>query len=248
MGKINWKKIGEEFLNLIFPRFCYGCKKEGSYICDDCEVFLSENKPVCPMCGNPSFTGESCKSCIGRYGLDGMVAGWDYEGVVKMAILDIKAGYHDVALKMLESFFIMMITQEERFNDFISFLMEEDVKVTYVSESRNNNKRGLMTYRYGKKMGHSKALAKNLIKISGKDATPIDLLKKSKQTEKQAKLSKKERLENVKGAFEVKKDPPEKLVLVDDVFTTGATLRECCKELKKRGAKKVWGFVLARSS
>jgi len=40
---------------------------------------------------------------------------------------------------------------------------------------------------------------------------------------------------------------PENLILVDDIFTTGATMRECAKTLKRGGVKKVWGFTLART-
>lgn len=73
-----------------------------------------------------------------------------------------------------------------------------------------------------------------------------------KNTESQTKLEKKERLENIKGSFE---KPPicdklgllqiENVLLVDDVFTTGAAMKECCKVLKQSGVRKVWGFVLA---
>ena len=71
-----------------------------------------------------------------------------------------------------------------------------------------------------------------------------------------------ERGENVKGVFRVpptqvaeveppaggstSTDSPRNVLLVDDVYTTGATIRECMKVLKKAGVKNVWGFTLAR--
>jgi len=76
-----------------------------------------------------------------------------------------------------------------------------------------------------------------------------DNLVKTKKTLPQMKLSAKERAENLIGAFAVK-NPKElenkKIFLVDDVYTTGATMEECAKLLKTSGVKQVWGIVIAR--
>ena len=73
-------------------------------------------------------------------------------------------------------------------------------------------------------------------------------LKRIRWTEPQVNLSGKERKLNVKGAFEVQKDVKGKrILLVDDVYTTGATVRECSKILKKSGAKDVCVLTLART-
>lgn len=77
----------------------------------------------------------------------------------------------------------------------------------------------------------------------------IDILLKKKETPPQIGLSAKERLSNLKGAFEVKGNiEGMRLLLVDDVMTTGATVTECSKELMKAGAKEVIVLTLARSS
>lgn len=73
-------------------------------------------------------------------------------------------------------------------------------------------------------------------------------LKRIKQTAQQAKLTKEERQKNIAGAFSAKKFIPGATVaVIDDVFTTGATLEECARVLKQAGAKEVWGITLARS-
>ena len=75
-----------------------------------------------------------------------------------------------------------------------------------------------------------------------------DCLIKTKETLPQVELEEKERRENLKGAFLVKnkeKIEGKNVFLVDDVFTTGTTLRECAKALKESGAKKVIGIVVA---
>ena len=74
------------------------------------------------------------------------------------------------------------------------------------------------------------------------------VLFKKKETPPQIGLSAKERLSNLKNAFEVKGDiEGPRLLLVDDVMTTGATVTECSKELMKAGAKEVVVLTLAKS-
>lgn len=74
-------------------------------------------------------------------------------------------------------------------------------------------------------------------------------LKRIRWTEPQVNLSGKERKINVKGAFEFHGDVKGKTVLlIDDVYTTGATVAECSKVLKKGGAKGVCVLTLARTS
>ncbi len=257
LKKVNWEKVKEELLDVLFPRFCIKCGREGTYLCNDCYTFLSENSLICPVCGAPSFTGTSCDSCIGRYGLDGLTAGWDYEGLMKRTVWEIKAGYYHIGKKMIERFLILMIDQEERFGDFLKFLLKEETKITYVPPTNRkegflNKKLNISFKSYGGSKPenmHAKTLAEQTAKLTGKSEKSVtDLLKKTKRTKKQARLSQKERLENVKNAFSVKNNPPKNLVLVDDVFTTGATMRECCKVLKKAGAENVRGLVLARST
>lgn len=72
---------------------------------------------------------------------------------------------------------------------------------------------------------------------------------RSRYTEQQAKLSKDGRRKNVHEAFvwQSPEKPPNKVILVDDVFTTGATMEECARVLKQNGAKYVYGLTLGRA-
>lgn len=77
-----------------------------------------------------------------------------------------------------------------------------------------------------------------------KDATTIEeLLIRKTYTGTQTKLNRKKRIQNIQGAFElapqIKLDLNKKYILLDDVFTTGATLNECAKVLKSAGARSV---------
>ncbi|MEW6109068.1 MAG: ComF family protein [Nitrospirota bacterium] len=77
----------------------------------------------------------------------------------------------------------------------------------------------------------------------------IDGLVKNRETPPQIGLNSKERISNIKGAFTARKDfSGMRLLLIDDVMTTGATVNECSRQLKKAGAKEVVVLTLARAS
>ena len=75
-----------------------------------------------------------------------------------------------------------------------------------------------------------------------------DLLIKKQSTLSQVELKGDERRQNLKGAFtlNLKVQIPDSVLLFDDVFTTGSTIRESGKVLKRAGVKKVWGLTIAR--
>lgn len=99
----------------------------------------------------------------------------------------------------------------------------------------------------------SEELAKELAKVLKIPVIP-DVLIKIKPTKPQMELSKQEREKNLDGAFAIKNGATsdvapfygKKVFLVDDVYTTGSTMSECAKILRKAGAKQVWGIAIAR--
>jgi len=197
-------------LDILFPRVCVGCGKEGKYICDKCKVFISE-----------------CESTETRVSenLDGLISVWDYDGLIKELIQMIK--YQGVADIIKE------LISQVNLDIYCSY-------ITYVPMFRKREKR--------RGFNQAEIIAKELAKKS--ETRSLSLLEKVVDTEDQTKLDKEKRIENVKGSFKscVKLSLTQReVLLVDDIFTTGATMRECCKVLKQSGIKKVWGFTLART-
>jgi ComF family protein len=71
-------------------------------------------------------------------------------------------------------------------------------------------------------------------------------LKKVTDTSSQVGLTRADRQKNLKGVFALTSRPPEKVIICDDVVTTGSTLGEVTKTLRKGGSKEIWGLVIAR--
>lgn len=102
-----------------------------------------------------------------------------------------------------------------------------------------------------RKFNQAGLLAKEISKISKKLFIP-DFLIRVKNTRPQIELRKKQREKNLKRAFLVKRNYRElvrgkKILLIDDVMTTGATLENCAKELKRRGVKEVLVLTIAKT-
>jgi competence protein ComFC len=245
MLKRKIRKIKEILLDIFFPKFCFSCQKEGSYICEDCLLFLTEAGFVCPTCGKTEHFGRTHINCKKRKGLNGLVSLWDYEGLIKKLIHEIKYNsLLDILEEIMINGFFMIEKNEKRFSFFLDFLFEEKTVITFVPlTKKKENKRGF---------NQSEEIAKKIALFSKKEA--VKLLIKRKENISQTNLNKEEREENVKDIFcykenknkKGKKIKIEKVVLIDDVWTSGATMRECCRVLKENGVKEVWGFTLAK--
>ena len=90
-------------------------------------------------------------------------------------------------------------------------------------------------------------LAESIKKISPANIQINDCLKRKKHTQQQARLKKEQRIKNLEKAFQIKtqKKLPTEIILIDDVVSTGATLENAAKVLKKAGVKKVYAFTFA---
>lgn len=241
-------KVKNGVLDVLFPVICFGCGKEGKYICEKCEGFVGEAAFICPVCQQSSFTGERHQHCKTRDGLDGLVGIWEYEGFVKKFISQIKyqSVTHAIGEIVARAFGVMAQNTQITI-PFLSFLLSEHTYITYVPMAKSKEK----------KRGFNQAvcIAKEIGKITKKEVLP--LLQKIKDTASQTELDKEQRLQNVRDSFAVSAtwelssqagaQLQKCVVLVDDIWTTGATLKECCKVLKKAGVEQIWGFTIART-
>ena len=224
----------EKVLDFLFPKFCAGCEREGSWLCENClqEKVINKTAP------NPSSAKErnykpppSQRRGQGEVSsLDGITALFDYgENTPSKLIKMVKYNY---LLKIVDIF--AKIITDIKFNH----TWQDFVIIPVPLHPRRERERGfnqaeILAKIFSEKFGLS--INKNLRRVI--------------YTAQQAKLSGEERRNNLKDAFvwdDGVKIAPEKVLLADDVFTTGATMQECAKVLKNNGVKAVWGLVLAR--
>jgi ComF family protein len=211
----------------------------GSYICAKCFTYITfTDTIVCAVCQRAAIGGITHPVCRNRYSLDGVFPSLVYVGVVKKLIYKFKYPPYltDLHATMTELFYEGLI-QKELFYDSFS---KESVFVPVPLHASKLRKRG---YNQAQKLA---------VGLSKKFEIPvIDCLERVKNTKTQVGLTKEERQENIRDAFALKKEFAQQvknisqIFLVDDVSTSGATLRETAKVLKKAGVAPVWGVTLA---
>lgn len=227
------------FAQLLYPKRCVRCGKSGDYICDSCFagiVFLEYQ--LCGVCQKGSIDGLTHPRCRTKYGIDGIISAISYKGIVKKLLYKFKySPYLSDMRGILGKLLYEGITQQEA---FINFISKPSIYITPVPlHPTRERKRG-----YNQAELLSKELSSHL-KI------PVEkVLIRKKQTKPQFDLKKEERTKNIVGAFELSKEflgkmKGSRIILIDDIATTGSTLRECAKVLKKNGAEKVLGITLA---
>ena len=243
-------ELKDDILDFVYPQHCAICKKH----------LKREERDVCEVCWNSLVTLPDpfcpyCKSFF-EYG-------------------DTKCSFCESTGKTIEDHKIFMVRSLGRFDDYYKELIHRfkyGKKIPLgkrlaqrLGETINRDssflKSDLKTQnscflipvplhksRHRERgFNQSEILAEEISKIIGLSVLK-NVLKRKKNTKDQTNLSLQQREENVRGAFVVTQ--PEmingkKIILVDDVITTGATLNECARMLKQAGAERILGMTIA---
>jgi len=237
--KINQFK--ELVFNLLLPKLCLACNTEGSYLCDCCLAKIPLiDKFSCPGCQKISPYGKTCEACQKSYYLNGVIYALDYKNpLVQRMIKQLK--YHFI--KDLINPLAKILINEIKSSNFLSGNFTADESSFLMIPIPLHRKKFLW-----RGFNQSELLAKKLAEEFELNLR-TDILIKTKNTKSQTDLKENERHLNVKNTFAVnnKRNIKGKIIfLIDDVLTTGSTLNEAAKELKKAGAQEVWGITLAK--
>lgn len=227
-------------LDLLFPKRCVGCRRLGRYICDRCFAQLEfYTQLVCPVCIKASIDGATHPKCEAAYAMDGFLAGVVYKKLTKKLIYSWKYEpfVSDLTGVLSELTYESLIQQES----WHTLLRKKPIVTSVPLSQKKYNYRG---YNHAELLGKLLAQKSNLVFVP-------DILLRVKNTKAQFMLGKQERYKNVIDAFALnsryqKALKGKTIIVVDDVATTFATLKFCTKELKRHGAKIVWGVTFTR--
>jgi ComF family protein len=236
------QKISKYFLDLIFPVKCIGCGLvNNGYICPPCLRSIEIKKTFqCIDCGFNVSLGQTCGLCRDRNQIDRLFVSTDYENpLVKKAIQSFKYKFiKELAHPLSEvmASYLKFLSRDKKF----SLFTEDTLIIPMPLDKRRFNWRG---FNQAELIANLLA-EKYLIKAS---SNIVD--RKFNKTHQADILDREKRLGNVKNIFKITK-PEEiknkRIILVDDVSTTGSTLNECARLLKDAGAIEVFGLVIAR--
>jgi ComF family protein len=227
-----WGRLWTALLNLIFPLRCAGCGQIGAAWCPVCNAQVQViGADVCPHCGRPQPNRFPCPQCRrSPIEIDGIRSAVIFEGPVRQAIHHLKYNGKIGLAEPLGSFLAERWRREP---------LPADMIVPVPLHQARLQERGY---------NQSMLLAEQLARASGLPVAEA-ALKRVKATMPQVTLNAVERKENVQDAFEARAElvQDKRILLVDDVCTTGATLEACSLALKQGGAKSVWALTLGRA-
>ncbi|MBU6301938.1 MAG: ComF family protein [Verrucomicrobia bacterium] len=244
-----WREAGGRLADLLYPRLCPGCGDPLSAeafpaLCEPCRFRLHPlEAPFCEICGE-KFHGlaqgpMSCWNCRGRaLAFDFARSGYHAHELVRELIHRLKYG-REIALSRLLGQLLLRNWEDRRVERHRDWIL-----VPVPLHPRRERER---------QFNQSDELCRVVSAETGLPRLPA--LRRVRATTAQASLDQESRLENLKDAFVLVRQPEvleriegKRILLVDDVFTTGATTHECAKVLKAQGkASMVAVITVARA-
>lgn len=233
------QKINTFILDTLFPVHCLSCGKEGEWVCSQClgNVSLLDFQ-ICPKCEiQITQGGITCPKCKENYPLDALVTVARYKEHDMEKIIH---AYKYQSAREIAPILGLLMTKVY----LKQTLPIPDIILPVPLHPRRLRWRGF---------NQSSLLGQHLgLNLTVGMPVPFytNILLRTRYTSPQMKIKNyHKRKENMINAFSIKPNADikdKKILLVDDVATTGATLLECAKVLKQNGAKKVYAIVIAR--
>ncbi len=238
------RRLASALLDLCLPRTCAGCQRawllaEQGFWCPDClNTLVWIKSPRCPCCGipfldSPDSPDHLCGDCLmGNYAFDAARSAVLYAGVVRERVHRLKFGGRLHWVPALAALMTQSIDQKDPVTD-VDVIVPVPLHDQRLRQ-RGFNQSGLIAREFGRH--HSIPIG-------------FGALIRHRATQPQTRLGRRERLQNVRGAFTVARPDAVRnraVLLVDDVLTTGTTLSECAKVLKRAGAHRVYALTVAR--
>jgi len=235
---MNWiTHLISDFLDLLYPPVCFHCgmcTEPGQFLCKSCQSELAFLEgELCPVCGTPLHLGI-CDTCAGsQFVFDKAVSIFSFNPVCQSLIHHLK--YKDMVGvgRYLGAKAAEYCKERNPFSDIdlVAPIPLHPVRLRH----RGFNQAGVIARAFARQM---------------KLSYVPHLVVRARYTQTQTKLNRVQRQKNVSQAFRVKKPhlvQGRTILIMDDVFTTGATANSVAKALLNRGAERVYVLTIARA-
>lgn len=210
----------KKFFEFIYPKTCVICNEYSQdYICSKCER-------------NVNLTRINLMVNVKDKYYQHVFFLFKYEGFIREKIIEYKFKDSSYLYKM----FSKLILNTKEINSFIN---EYDIIIPVPISKKRLKERGY---------NQSELIAKQISKAN-KIPLQLNVLYKIKNIKPQSQMNKKQRLENIKNVYIVKnveKIENKKILIIDDVYTTGSTVNECAKVLAEKGARIIGVLTIAK--
>lgn len=225
------------FIDLLFPKTCFFCenslKENDQFLCSECEKKLIFLREICHVCGAPN-SGEKCRVCeTNNFQFEKARSIFLFDEIVQKLIHEFK--YNEMT--RISKYFGKFVY--EYLNTFQPF-DKVDLVVPVPLHKVRKRERGF---------NQADLLAKEISGNMHWNYVPT-LIKRKRFTQTQTKLKKVQRKENVSKAFSVNNKIDIKgknILLIDDVFTTGATTNSIAEILKENNVGKIYVLTVGRA-
>jgi ComF family protein len=215
----------EKTISVIAPHRCIVCSNYDNVVCTACMYDIHRLEvPLCVLCGSPTTAWRTCASCARTTSLRGVIAAAPYEGVLAELIRRYKFDHARAAYRPLAT---LLASSLPAFS--AEWLVVPVPTVAAHIRQRSYD--------------HAARIAKEVARQKG---LTVRLVVRRTRDDRQVGATRAERRMQVEGAFKaVTPLQGYKVLLIDDVCTTGATLTAAAQALTAAGAAEVWGGVVA---
>lgn len=211
------------------PLLCPACLQSSGQglLCPVCASYLSRINEPCPLCGEPDCNDQVCGKCQKRPPLwQSAHLPWHFSGLTRFLIHDLKYNHNLAAGRALVTEWLAEFTPQQKPDAIIAVPMHH----------RRKHQKGF---------NQAEWLAS---RISKQLQIPLwNGLIRQYQTVTLEGLNKKDRRKALANAFAVNSPPPKHVAIVDDVYTSGATVTEISRTLKRAGCRQIDVWALART-
>jgi len=224
-------RLAQAFLDVVFPPRCVGCGKQGAFLCPGCrEAMPRALPPRCPLCWQPERRGEACGRCARtRPAFAGARSLYVFQGPVREAVHALKYNHLSALARPMGGMMAACVEAEA---------LPVDLVVPVPLFGRRQRLRGY---------NQSALLAREVARLNGLPLAEGGLARRRDTPPQARSVDAEARRRNVADAFaERRRVEGRRVLLIDDVMTTGATLDACARALRQAGAASVWALTFAR--